>query len=102
MNRELTDTLKDIAAMGLLCLYYADKLEAAVELCFYRADRSQTHRQDAAVALLEKASREWKVYSAFAKSLYRPQRLTRLGGLTVDFTGFDPWADLDVELAKYQ
>lgn len=102
MNRELTDTLKDIAAMGLLSSYYADKLEAALELCFYRTDRSQTHRQEAAVALLEKAAREWKAYSAFAKSLYRPQRLTRLGGLTVDFTGFDPWADLDIELAKYQ
>lgn len=102
VNRELADTLADILAMGLLAKYYADKLEAAVELCFYRMDRSQTHRQNAAVALLKKAAREWKAYSGFSKSLYRPQRLTRLGGQTVDFTGFDPWADLDIDLAKYQ
>lgn len=101
-NRELSDTLKDIAAMGLLSLYYADKLEAAVELCFYRMDRSQTERQEAAVALLERAAGEWKAYSAFSKSLYRPQRLTRMGGRTVDVTGFDPWADLDIDLAKFQ
>lgn len=101
-SRELADTLADIRAMGLLADYYADKLEAAVELCFYRMDRSQTHRQEAAVALLERAAPTWKAYSAFSKSLYRPQRLTRMGGQTVDFTGFDPWADLDIDLAKYQ
>lgn len=99
---ERTATLLDIRALHLLSTYYADKLEAAVELCFYRMDRSQTYHQEKAIALLKTAAETWKTYSSFSRTLYRPQRMTRMGGNTVDFTAFDRSAEADVELAMYQ
>lgn len=101
-NRELTATLADIHAMQLLSAYYADKLEAAVELCFFRRNRRRTACQERAVKLLERAAETWAEYASFSAAHYRPQRLTRMGGNRVDFRAFDRWAQLDVELARLQ
>lgn len=101
-NWELSATLADIHALQLLSTYYADKLEAAVELCFYRRNRSRTDCQQRAVALLERAAKTWMEYSASSSAYYRPQRLTRMGGNRVDFRAFDRFAQLDVELAMLQ
>lgn len=99
---ELADTLADIRALGLLGSYYGKKIEAAVYLCRFRLDRTRTNDQQEAVRLLEMCAKIWKQYSAFSKAHYRPQRLTRMGGNYVEFTAFDRWAELDVELAQYQ
>ena len=101
-NRELGSTLRDIRALGLLGSYYSLKLEAAVELGFYRQNRRETDRRDRAVELLRQAAGVWKTYSRYSMSLYRPQRLTRLGGRYVDFRAFDRAAELDAELAAGQ
>lgn len=100
-NPELRCTAQDIKALGLLGKYYADKLEAAVELCFFRMNGDERHHETA-VILLRKAASSWKHYSEYSTSLYRPQRLTRFGGRYVDFRFFNRAAELDVELAQLQ
>lgn len=102
INDELAHTLVDIRAMGMLSSYYADKLEAAIELCLFRMNRTGTAHQQKAAALLKAAAETWKAYSAFSRAHYRPQRLTRMGGNWVDFTVFDRSAEADVELALCQ
>lgn len=101
-NRERTAVLTDIQAMYFLTAYYADKLQAAIELCCFRQDRSKTQYRQRAVRLLKSAAQTWKRYSAFSRAHYRPQRLTRMGGNLVDFTAFDRGAEEDVNLALYQ
>lgn len=101
-NGELDALLTDIQALYLLSDYYADKLQAAIALCCYRMDRSNVHCRKTAIRLLKRAAQTWKRYSAFSRTHYRPQRLTRMGGNWVDFTCFDRAAEADVELAMLQ
>lgn len=99
---ELAATVTDLRLLALLGRYYAGKLEAAAALLAYRLDRRRTEKQREAVARLRRCARIWEVYAALSVRCYRPQRLTRLGGQRVDFTAFDRWAWLDVELAARQ
>lgn len=99
---ELAATVTDLRLLALLGRYYAGKLEAAAALLAYRLDRRRTEKQREAVTRLRRCARIWEVYAALSVRCYRPQRLTRLGGQRVDFTAFDRWAWLDVELAARQ
>ena len=96
-NSELAKTYSDIRALSFLGQYYAFKIRAAVALCTYRLTGEKSFQEEA-VSLLQAAASYWKNYSAFSKSLYRPQALSRLCGL-VDVQRFDELVDLDVLLA---
>lgn len=102
VESEYIATLNDMQALALLGRYYALKLEAAVALGSFRLNRSKTELQQKAVSLLETAATVWKEYSNYSTSLYKPQRLTRMGGRRVDVRQFDRYAELDVELARKQ
>lgn len=97
-GKEYENTWKDIKALTLLGAYYADKLDAAISLCRFKANPSQIKEGERGLELLKKAAAEWKTYSAWAMAIYRPQRLTRLRSY-VDFRMFDRAAQLDIELA---
>lgn len=93
---ELQKTTDDIYALSVLGYYYSLKIRAAVSLCTYRMTGREPLQKEAA-SLLRTAAGYWKTYSAFSKSLYKPQVLTRLCGL-VDVQRFDELADLDALL----
>ncbi len=99
-NPEAAATVEDIRALALLAGYYGQKLAGAVALCRFRLDRSRKEERRRAVEYLTRAAVCWKEYSAYSTMLYRPQRLTRLGGQRVDFQSFDRAAELDIELAQ--
>jgi hypothetical protein len=74
---ELQETLNDIEAMAYLGRYYADKMRGAAKLAAFREDPRQRHYNQEAVAHLEDAVEEWKVYAAIVSSQYKPQLMAR-------------------------
>ena len=73
---ELAVLLDDLQSMSFLGQYYADKIEAAVELALFR-ERKDSQHQNLAVALLERCVDHWKAYSSIIEKNYRPQMLAR-------------------------
>ena len=80
---ELGTLLDDISGMAYLGLYYARKIEAAVELAFFSESRKQKHRE-AAVAQLEKALEYWEQYRVISEKNYHPQMLARTKNAGLD------------------
>eukprot|EP00028_Trichosphaerium_sp_Am-I-7-wt_P002951 CAMPEP_0168539616 /NCGR_PEP_ID=MMETSP0405-20121227/21942_1 /TAXON_ID=498012 /ORGANISM="Trichosphaerium sp, Strain Am-I-7 wt" /LENGTH=388 /DNA_ID=CAMNT_0008569229 /DNA_START=159 /DNA_END=1322 /DNA_ORIENTATION=- len=83
-NQELNETITDIAAMGFVGRYYADKISAAVQLYLYDMTKNSTAKSQA-VNLLESAAKSWEGYAASSTSQYRPQLLARTR--TLDWNG---------------
>ena len=73
---ELSVLLDDLQSMSFLGQYYADKIEAAVELALFR-ERKDSQHQNLAVALLERCVDHWKEYASIIDKNYRPQMLAR-------------------------
>lgn len=97
---EVGETLADMQALALLAGYYARKLEAALLLCRFRREGDGALRTRG-TALLTQAAGLWSAYSAHAARRFYPQRMTRMGGMRVDFQAFDRAAQLDAELAAH-
>lgn len=97
-SEELWYTLDDLTALAMLGSYYADKIEAAVNLRLFCLLGQKAHQQQA-VALLTTAARHWHSYAQKSKAMYRPQRLNRLMG-RVDLEEFNEMTELDILLAK--
>ena len=95
---ELVQTIEDIRALSYLGSYYADKIEAAVHLCYARMGMGNEY-QEQAVRLLESAAAHWMLYAKQSKKLYLPQKLTRLGGNVVDVERFCSLVKLDILMA---
>lgn len=95
---ELTRTLLDVEAMGFLAHYYAAKIRAAAELAI--VDRTgDSQRRDAAVRILEDASRHWRRYAeAYTRQYRQPLLYNRVG--FVDIPGLQRSVDDDIAIAR--
>ena len=82
-NTELRHTLGDIAAMGWLGRYYAEKIRGAVDLYRFRTS-GRPEDLDNARRHLQQAASHWKQYAAIWSSQYVGQVLTRMGSVMVD------------------
>ena len=94
-NTELRHTVGDIAAMGWLGRYYAEKIRGAVDL--YRSRTSgRPEDLDNARRHLQQAASHWKQYAAIWSSQYVGQVLTRMGSVMVDIQAIQE--DVDKEI----
>ncbi len=75
-SSELAVLLDDLESMSFLGQYYADKIEAAVELTLFKENKDIQH-QNRAVVLLEECVNHWKAYASLVDKNYRPQMLAR-------------------------
>ena len=80
---EFARAVKDQRAMALLGLYYAEKIDGAVELTYYN-ETGDTAHQSRAIKHLEESLSYWKEYAAAFSSQYMPQRLGRQGYIDVN------------------
>jgi len=94
-NTELRHTLGDIAAMGWLGRYYAEKIRGAVDL--YRSRTSgRPEDLDNARRHLQQAASHWKQYAAIWSSQYVGQVLTRMGSVMVDIQAIQEAVDREI------
>lgn len=97
-HQELTATLLDIEAMAFLAHYYAAKIRAACELALFDKTQ-QPARRDAALRLLEEATRHWQRYAEVYTRQYEQPRLYNRVGF-VDLPGFLRFVEQDIEIAR--
>ena len=94
-NPELRHTVGDIAAMGWLGRYYAEKIRGAVDL--YRSRTSgRPEDLDNARRHLQQAASHWKQYAAIWSSQYVGQVLTRMGSVMVDIQAIQEDVDREI------
>lgn len=98
---ELDELLDDIDALAELGRYYAAKIRGAeaVQAVIAGPVLDEQARQRAIVHL-EAASAHWARYAALIHRRYRPQRLSRLGGVRVDLRELQDEVDYDIALAR--
>lgn len=89
--------LSDDEAMAYLGLYYAEKMEGAVELRLYNETKDETHKEKS-VAFLEKANTYFQKYAEIISTNYLPQHLARVGSF--DITEIAKSVEKDVEIAS--
>lgn len=98
---ELRSVVDDLAALAFLGRYYSRKISGALALHWAQigptSERAQ--RQAGSVTHLEAASNAWRHYADLVHGQYVPQRLTRLGGLTIDLHALQADVDHDIEIA---
>ena len=97
ISEESKALLSDIEAMGYLGYYYADKIEAAVSLAYYRQTADEKYKT-MAVAQLESALRYWIHYAEISEQQYKPQMLARTNIL--DWQALINEAKEDINIAK--
>jgi len=90
----------DIEALCYLGSYYANKIEAAINVTLYRKHKesgiTKLEYRNKAVKLLATAVGDWEKYSRLSKQRYKSQALSRLGGYIVDVEHFTQLVKLDV------
>jgi hypothetical protein len=98
-DKELRLTLGDMTAMSRLGMYYAAKIRAAASLGLYDRTRAEPDRQ-AAVAELEKALEEWKLYArAYTAQYVQPRLYNRVGWVDIPKLTEKVAADIDIARA---
>jgi hypothetical protein len=97
-DKELRQTLGDIAAFACLGNYYADKIAGACELALFDQTADAAH-QAAAVKHLEAALGDWRDYAAAYTNQYRSPMLFGRDGV-VDIPKLANQVAKDIEIAR--
>ncbi len=94
---ELGYLLMDIETMSHLGLYYANKIEGATNLAFFRETGEAKYRMKA-VGNLEEALAAWSRYGDLAGAQYLPQRFAR--NRKMDWEEIEKDVERDIEIAR--
>lgn len=99
--RELAELLGDLVAVAELGRYYAAKIRGAIAVHALTVDPpGDVAVRAAGVAHLQEAAGHWARYAEGVHRRYRPQRLSRLGGVLADLHALSTDVAYDVTLAR--
>lgn len=95
-EKDFYGTVRDQEAMALLGLYFAEKIDAAIDLRLFNETEDESYRTSS-IQHLQTALEYWKRYAASYDSQYLPQRTC-----TGEFnpTAFIKYVEKDIELAQ--
>lgn len=98
---ELAEVLDDLVAVAQLGRYYAAKIRGAIAVHALTVDPpGDAAVRAAGVAHLQDAAGHWASYAEGVHRRYRPQRLSRLGGVLVDLHALSAEVAYDITLAR--